>query len=235
VKFKSAGGLLEERKFSIILPLVTGGGLEEMKDMCNASVSRAVPVWLMLLTTLLLLTSCADVERKEDNFPAATLQTTASIPAVTPEPVPVVEAARNEAEAAETLLSSVPDKGIYLHSKEPEGVVLTVGASRQEYDWMYMTPRGIEPILLVYDYDSDGKEELSIDLYIGSGTGYAVEELHIVEMYGDPAPSATGEQSAVSQAGLLKDHRFSPDEYLLQLREAVSFKVTAKDGALFGE
>jgi hypothetical protein len=32
------------------------------------------------------------------------------------------------------------------------------------------------------DFDADGKDELSIILYRGSGTGISIEELHVVEI-----------------------------------------------------
>ena len=79
------------------------------------------------------------------------------------------------------LLASVPEQRIYLFAEE-NGVTLHAGDLSREYAWGYMTPQGIEPVLHVADFDGDGKDELAVILYIGSGTGVSVDELHVVEL-----------------------------------------------------
>ncbi len=121
----------------------------------------------------------------------------------------------------ETLIGSLPEKGIFLYGVDPEGVNLRVGDRVQHFDWLYMTPRGVLPNLRVFDYDADGQDELAVDLYIGSGTGVSVEELHVVELQGD---------------GPFKDRTFAPDDYIAQVNESVSFKTRrAKSGELFAD
>lgn len=119
-----------------------------------------------------------------------------------------------------TLIGSLPDENIELYGIDPEGVKLRVGDLEQEFDWLYMTPRGIEPALKLADYDGDGQNELAVDLYIGSGTGVAVEELHIVELSDDH----------------LIDRALAPDDYVAQVNANVSFKTRrAKSGELFAD
>jgi hypothetical protein len=65
-------------------------------------------------------------------------------------------------------------------------------------------------------------------LYVGSGTGISVEELHIVEIYEEQTLS--GEQSSSPNPEYFKDHMFSG--YLSQLKKAVGFKTFTKAGEL---
>jgi hypothetical protein len=84
------------------------------------------------------------------------------------------------------LIAAIPEKNIYLYAIKSlgyKGVVLYVNGVGHYYDWTYMTPRFILPRLNVADFDNDGDEELAAILYVGSGTGVAVEELHIVNIY----------------------------------------------------
>ena len=55
------------------------------------------------------------------------------------------------------------------------------GESLAEFDWDFLTPRTILPRMFCSDVDGDGKGELVIICYVGSGTGVSVEELHILE------------------------------------------------------
>jgi len=101
------------------------------------------------------------------------------------------------------LLASVPDRRIYLFAEE-NGVSLYAGDNVREFEWGYMTPRGIEPVLDVRDFDGDGTDELAVILYIGSGTGVSVDELRIVEL------------------GELRDFVFSDEDYLPQIEQAIA-------------
>ncbi len=87
-----------------------------------------------------------------------------------------------------------------------------IGKNSHAYNWIYMTPRGIEPRMAVADYDGDGTEELAVILYMGSGTGVSVEELHIVGMQD------------------FSDHVFK--DYVPQLMKAVQMKSEMKAGEL---
>ncbi|NLD48419.1 MAG: hypothetical protein GX660_14720 [Clostridiaceae bacterium] len=116
------------------------------------------------------------------------------------------------------LLAQIPEKDIFLYAQE-NGVTLHVRDKEHYYEWLYMTPRGILPRMQVADYDGDGKEELSVILYIGSGTGVSVEELHIIEIS--------------EETEILKDHMFS--NYTEQLQKAIGFKTYNKDGEKMAE
>lgn len=106
------------------------------------------------------------------------------------------------------LVASIPERSIYLYGLD-NGVELHTGDLVQQYEWIYSTPRMIEPRLAVKDYDADGHDELAIILYIGSGTGVSVEELHMIEMEEDPE---------------LHDHVFKENDYLDQVYPAITFK-----------
>lgn len=119
----------------------------------------------------------------------------------------------------ETLVSALPDRDIYLYGQE-DGVALHVGERIYNYDWIYTTPRQIMPMMDVRDYDKDGKDELVVKLNIGSGTGVAVDELHMVEINDRP----------------VKDVVFREDDYLKQLERAgIGFRTFEEKGELFGE
>ncbi|QTH46340.1 hypothetical protein J4772_19095 [Cohnella sp. LGH] len=136
-----------------------------------------------LITGGLLLASCSD--RNINLSPAAVGES------LSQEGGPAAGAATNVAheqpipgdeETFQTyILASIPERSIYLFAEE-NGVTLQVGDLTRQYDWIYMTPRGIEPRLKIGDFDADGQDELAVNLYIGSGTGISVEELHIVEL-----------------------------------------------------
>lgn len=106
------------------------------------------------------------------------------------------------------LIASLPERNIEMYGLD-NGVELRVGDLVQQYDWIYNTPRGIEPRLAVKDYDGDGHNELAIILYVGSGTGISLEQLHMIEMEEDPK---------------LQDHPFTENDYLSQVNPAISFK-----------
>jgi len=122
-----------------------------------------------------------------------------------------------------SLLSALPDRDIYLYSRESDGVILSIGDRKYDYDWIYLTPRGILPIMQVSDFDGDGKDELSVILYMGSGTGISISELHMIEISNNPS------------YGNLQDHIFSSTNYVSQLQQAVSFKTSNHAGELRGE
>lgn len=119
----------------------------------------------------------------------------------------------------ESLVAALPERDIFLYGRE-NGADLHVGDRVYAYDWVYTTPRQIMPVMDVKDFDRDGKEELFVDLNVGSGTGYAVDELHIVEINEDP----------------VKDVIFREKEYLEQLEQAeIGFRTTTESGELIGE
>jgi hypothetical protein len=118
-----------------------------------------------------------------------------------------------------SLIADIPDRDIRLYGA-PDGVVLQIGEHEQAFEWGYMTPRGIMPVMHAADYDSDGEEELAINLHIGSGTGIAVDELHVVEF---------------DETGRMEDHVFAKRDYTAQLDEQVRFRVVSRDSGVMGE
>lgn len=129
---------------------------------------------------------------------------------------PADEAA--EQEIIGQVLAAIPDQAISLIAGT-NGTILQAGDREQEYDWLYMTPRGIEPRLLLYDFDDDGVEELAISLYIGSGTGISISDLRMVELDGDA----------------FADYRFDPEQYISQIHEATAVRTFMRDGELIAE
>ena len=80
------------------------------------------------------------------------------------------------------LLAEQGDVAFYaVEGKEKSVALLRWGDSLAEFDWLYVTPRGIEPTLWLRDVDEDGVDEVVVNCYGGSGTGVSLEFLHIVE------------------------------------------------------
>jgi len=79
------------------------------------------------------------------------------------------------------LIAQIEEDKIYLYG-QPNGVYLRYGNKIQAFDWCYLTPRFILPRLEKYDLDGDGKDEIICNLYIGSGTGVSVEEMHVLKL-----------------------------------------------------
>jgi len=135
------------------------------------------------------------------------------------------------------LISAIPDKKIYLYAIKPKGVVLYFEGKGHYYNWEYMTPRFILPEIKVGDYDKDGKDELSIIPYVGAGTGYSVEDLHIIELSereilsNDP----TDKNYFVPNPEYFKDNFYKPDDYVKQINKLVTLKTYYKEnGELTG-
>lgn len=120
-------------------------------------------------------------------------------------------------EEEDMLIASIPEKDIFLYGRS-NGVLLKVGSMEQEFDWLYMTPRAIMPVTQVYDLDADGEDELVINLYIGSGTGVSVEELHVVEIGGTDG---------------LTDYVF--DTYAALIEQELSFRTDEHKDIITGE
>lgn len=120
----------------------------------------------------------------------------------------------DELEYEPKLLASIEDREIYLYSRyEFNGVTLLMENNTYEFDWVYMTPRQILPEMSIYDYDQDGHEEIAVSVNIGSGTGVAIDDLHILEFDGDQ----------------VTDHLYLADDYLSQLRDEVEFRVVDQE------
>lgn len=129
-----------------------------------------------------------------------------------------------EYEASELpLISAIPEKDIYLYDTKKDQLLLTVGDKKCYYNWIAFTPRFILPRMFACDFDKDGKDELAVILYVGSGTGVSVEELHLLEI-----------SDKIASQECFKDQVFSEEDYISQLKKAVTFKTYTKAGKLMG-
>lgn len=177
----------------------------------------------------LLLTSCA-AEKEQSTPPQETEQQTNQVDDSTAPSNAANDPSNDEQEEAPAdnpsddssdtkLIASVPGSSIFMYGLD-NGVELHVGDLVQQYDWIYDTPRGIKPRLAVKDYDADGHDELAIILYVGSGTGVSLEELHMIEIEQDPK---------------LQDLRFLEKDYLDQVNPAISFTPIKEAEELIAE
>lgn len=120
--------------------------------------------------------------------------------------------------SASPILAEIPERHITLSSHDPEGALLRIDSDEQVMDWLLSTPEGTKPVMQVSDFDGDGHEELGVVAHIGSGTGIAIDELHVVSLDGE-----------------FQDVRFKPEDYIAQLKAASSFRQKTTEGKLTGE
>jgi hypothetical protein len=131
------------------------------------------------------------------------------------------------------ILAAIPDKDIYLYDTKNGQVILSVGENKNYYDWLCLTPRFILPQMQLGDFDNDGIDELSVILYTGSGTGVSIQDLHIIEMSEGNIPSENQSENKNSED--YKDHMFSPDDYVSQLKDKITFKTYLDADQLMGK
>lgn len=131
------------------------------------------------------------------------------------------------------LLASIPKENIYLYGIKPSGVVLYYKDKGFYYDWWYLTPRFILPKMNLSDYDRDGEDELAVVLYVGSGTSYAVEELHIIETSEDEVLSRdpNDENYFVLNPEYFKDYLFA--DYVEKIKNITDVNTYLKEDLLF--
>lgn len=125
------------------------------------------------------------------------------------------------------LIAALPEKDIYLYAVKPKGVILYVKGTGHYYDWEYLTPRFILPSLYTGDYDSDKEEEVAVVTYTGSGTGYAVQDLHIVETGKDEILSRdpASKDYFVPNPEYFREHFYTPEAYIAQLDQLVKLSA----------
>lgn len=111
------------------------------------------------------------------------------------------------------LLAQQPDHDLYVYGLNAnttmKGVLVRWGESTYYGKGLYyMTPRQILPQVDCADYDGDGQPEVALSLYIASGTGVGISNLHIIEKSAD---------------GTLSAHLYESEEYIALLNEALSW------------
>lgn len=179
-------------------------------------VKSFIRSWLPLMAASSILAACSGQQVELSSTPAPSQQILLPSPEASSNPSAAPAA---DSGSGRKLLASVPNQNIFLYGEE-NGVALRIGDQTRTFDWEYWTPRDIAPRLQVQDYDGDGKEELSVILHVGSGTGLSVDELHMIKM--DPADS-----------DYFKDQVFH--DYDAQLNKAVQIKTILQNDVLFGQ
>ena len=92
------------------------------------------------------------------------------------------------------LLAEAPEAGAAFYGlpyseNAHETALIRWGDSLAEFDWDFLTPRRFPPRMAVMDLDGDGKDELIVLTYVGSGTGVSIYDLHVLEK--NPAGTLT--------------------------------------------
>lgn len=134
------------------------------------------------------------------------------------------------------VIAALPNDNIYLYGIKPSGTVLYYKNSGHFYDWGYLTPRFILPEISLGDFNNDGHKELAVILYVGSGTGYSIDELHIVDLYGNEFISKDPNNKNFMEINhrYFDDNCFDQNDYLSQLDRLIKYKAYYKAGKLMG-
>lgn len=114
------------------------------------------------------------------------------------------------------LLAGIPERNLFLYGAD-DGVIVKHGEILKPFEWIYLTPRFVLPRMAMADVDKDDMEEIICILYMGSGTGVSIEELHILEP---------------DDAEIYKDIMFSADDYVKQINNLVSFQYDKENNRL---
>ncbi|CAM4474110.1 hypothetical protein [Paenibacillus tarimensis] len=191
---------------------------------------------VLILASSVTLTACGDyggtvrmtttVQETETNQPAPAGPDENHNAGNTGDTINSSHASSRQAGEAEgnSPIVSLPEKDVYLYPAAENTALLQIRDKEQELDWMYSNPRMVMPVLQMHDYDRDGAEELAAVLHVASGTGLAIDELHIVEFADVP-----GEADKP-----FIDHLFQEEDYLAQLRNVLQFETFDRDDELFG-
>ena len=78
------------------------------------------------------------------------------------------------------LYAMIKEDDIYLYGVKPYGMVLYQNGKGTYFEWEGLTPRLVLPQIMYYDFDNDGNKELAVILYVSSGTGVSMTDLHIL-------------------------------------------------------
>ena len=107
------------------------------------------------------------------------------------------------------LLAEAPEAGAAFYGlpyseNAHETALIRWGNSLAEFDWDFLTPRRFLPRMAVMDLDGDGKDELIVLTYVGSGTGVSIYDLHVLEKNPD------GTLTDYAMPGSLRQERLPP-------------------------
>lgn len=110
------------------------------------------------------------------------------------------------------LIASVPDENIYVYGLQPKGIIIYYQDNASFIDIDYITPRQILPKINYSDYNQDGKKEIALSFHNMSGTGVAIEELHILTV------------DTVKEQFLLTDYPLETETILNSIKDNLLFK-----------
>ncbi|MDR1664134.1 MAG: hypothetical protein LBR83_04330 [Clostridiales bacterium] len=80
------------------------------------------------------------------------------------------------------LWAMIEKEDIFLYGIHPYGYVLYQDGYGTYFEWAGLTPSAVTPEMQYVDFDGDGKKEIAVTLYVASGTGFAIMELHVLEI-----------------------------------------------------
>jgi hypothetical protein len=79
--------------------------------------------------------------------------------------------------------------------------------------------------MYVNDFNQDGKEELAVILYVGSGTGVSIDELHIISLSEEEYIFTESEnETIIPNPMYFKDIVYESDRYHSQLLKEIQLK-----------
>ncbi|MCR8659877.1 hypothetical protein [Paenibacillus endoradicis] len=120
-------------------------------------------------------------------------------------------------------VAEISGGNIYMDITETGEYMLQINDQSYTYNWTGMTPRGILPSMALEDFDRDGQDELAVILYVGSGTGISISELHMLEI------------NQVGDVQQVYEYLYQPDQYISELQEKASIRLFEQASLLKGE
>jgi|GEM_PF-5085532 len=120
-------------------------------------------------------------------------------------------------------IAEITGENIYMDITETGEYMLHINDQSYTYHWTGMTPRGILPSMVLEDFDGDAIDELAIILYVGSGTGISISEMHMLEI------------NQVGDIQQIYEYTYQPEQYISQLQEAASIRIFEVKSLLKGE
>jgi hypothetical protein len=193
------------------------------------TIKSAISIFIAISIIILILSGCSDSVTKpqETKKPLATSTPKVSV-TIPPTETPYVNNEKivnleNFDKTNVPLIAALKNDNIYLYGLKPNGVVLYNNGLSTYFDWCYLTPRRVLPQMLFKDFDNDGIKELAVLLYIGSGTGVSIMDLHMVEKI----VSSDGNEIT------FKDIFFGEDSVTSQVSKAIKTKFADEKSSNF--